>query len=78
MTVENRESNVVYVDFAARAPAASCATCPFRQCCTCAHWVSETRTCLLGARDDAAPRTEAADWCGRWEAHSLELVFGEG
>jgi hypothetical protein len=78
MTVERRDANVLFVAFNERAPAESCAECPFRRCCTCAHWLAEARTCLLGARPDApAPTTDADDWCGRWEPRSLRVVVGQ-
>ncbi len=78
MTIEHRDANVLFVSFGARPATATCATCPFRRCCTCAHWLEETRTCLLGARDEAVPRTEENDWCGRWQPRELTLVAGEG
>lgn len=77
MTVERRDANVLFVAFNARAPAASCAACPSRRCCTCAHWLPETRRCLLGARPDTPPpATDEDDWCGRWEPRSLRVVVG--
>ncbi len=75
MTVERRDANVLFVSFNARAPAASCADCPLRRCCTCAHWLPETRGCRLGARPDAPPpETGEDDWCGRWEPRELRVV----
>jgi hypothetical protein len=78
MTVERRDANVLFVTFNARAPAETCAECPFRRCCTCAHWLPEQRACLLGARCDMpAPATDEDDWCGRWEPRQLRVVVGQ-
>jgi hypothetical protein len=78
MTVEHRDANIIFVSFNARPPAATCATCPFRRCCSCAHWLPETRTCMLGAKPEAAPRTDEDDWCGRWEPRAISLAVENG
>lgn len=79
MTVQRRDANVLYVSFNARSPAGNCDDCPFRRCCSCAHWVKETRTCLFGGRPPlSAPMTEEDDWCGRWEPRAPRLVASEG
>lgn len=74
MNIERRDANVLFVSFGARPAAAQCEACPFRRCCSCAHWDKSTRTCGLGARAAMAPTTDEDDWCGRWAARSLELV----
>lgn len=78
MNIQGREDNVVFVTFGTKAPAERCAECPFRRCCSCAHWDKDTRTCLRGANATLAPTTAEDDWCGRWEARALELVAVDG
>lgn len=77
MHVEDRDDNVVFVSFNARPAARNCDDCPFRRCCTCAHWDRDVRSCTLGARAGAAPVTDDDDWCGRWEPRGLELLAVE-
>lgn len=75
MTIERRDDNVVFVRFSARPPGGSCEDCPFRRCCTCAHWCRASQTCRAG-REPAAcgPATAPDDWCGVWERRPLEVV----
>lgn len=75
MSVAGRDGNVLYVSFNARPPASTCENCPFRRCCTCAHWERETQECVLGTHLDAGrPATAEDDWCGRWAPCQPKLV----
>ncbi len=73
--IEGRNANIVFVRFGDNASTTACDDCPFRRCCTCAHWDCEARVCrACTALSQLMPATAADDWCGEWQPRPLKVA----